>query len=32
VADLTIAAANRCGLQRVFGKKSKPTPETAKKA
>jgi glycosyltransferase involved in cell wall biosynthesis len=31
VADLTIAAANRCGLQRVFGKKSKPAPEQSKK-
>jgi len=31
-ADLVIAAANRCGLQRVFGKKSKPAPEPAKKA
>lgn len=27
VAELTIAAANHCGLQRVFGKKSKPAPE-----
>ncbi len=26
VADLVVAAANRCGLQRVTGKKSKPVP------
>jgi hypothetical protein len=30
-ADLVIAAANRCGLQRVFGNKSKPAPVTEKK-
>ena len=31
VADLVIAAANRCTLQRVFGKKSNPAPEQSKK-
>jgi glycosyltransferase involved in cell wall biosynthesis len=31
VASLVIAAANRCGLQRVFGNKSKPAPESVKK-
>ena len=29
VAELVIAAANRAGLERVFGKKSKPAPEKA---
>ena len=32
VAALVIAAANRCGLLRVSGKKSRPAPEPAKKA
>jgi glycosyltransferase involved in cell wall biosynthesis len=30
VADLVLVAAQRCGLQRVFGKKSKPAPEGAR--
>jgi glycosyltransferase involved in cell wall biosynthesis len=31
VAELIVAAANRAGLDRVFGKKSKPTPESEAK-
>jgi hypothetical protein len=32
VAELIVAAANRTGLDRVFGQKSKPAPESPKPA